>query len=97
LNPVVDQREELPILPFGNLTGFVPAASRGIAQYFIIKRFKALAWRHNHTRKLPKDQRIVTAKRVEEAVLGFHDSLSGLLRLVKKLHCSWTWTIALNI
>ncbi len=27
------------------------------------------------SRKLPKDQRIITAKRVEEAVLGFDDSL----------------------
>jgi len=29
---VVDQREELPILPFGNPIGFVPAASRGVTQ-----------------------------------------------------------------
>ncbi len=29
----------------------------------------------NHTRKLPKNQSIITAKRVEEAVLGFDDSL----------------------
>ncbi len=34
LNPVVDQREELPLLPFGNPIGFVPAASRGVTQYF---------------------------------------------------------------
>ena len=27
------------------------------------------------SRKLPKNQRIITAKLVEEAVLGFHDSL----------------------
>ncbi len=32
LNPVVDQREELPLLPFGNPIGFVPAASRGVTQ-----------------------------------------------------------------
>ena len=32
LNPVVDQREELPFLPFGNPIGFVPAASRGVTQ-----------------------------------------------------------------
>ncbi len=31
LNPVVDQREELPILPFGNPIGIVPAASRGVS------------------------------------------------------------------
>ncbi len=30
LNPVVDQREDLPLLPFGNPIGFVPAASRGV-------------------------------------------------------------------
>ena len=29
---MVDQREELPILPFGNPIGFVPAASRGVTQ-----------------------------------------------------------------
>ena len=32
LNPVLDQREELPLLPFGNPIGFVPAASRGVTQ-----------------------------------------------------------------
>ena len=32
LNPMVDQREELPLLPFGNPIGFVPAASRGVTQ-----------------------------------------------------------------
>ncbi|MCH7914719.1 MAG: BrnT family toxin [Deltaproteobacteria bacterium] len=32
LNPVVDQREELPLLPFGNPIGYVPAASRGVTQ-----------------------------------------------------------------
>ncbi len=32
LNPVVDQREELPLLPFGYLIGYVPAASRGGTQ-----------------------------------------------------------------
>ncbi len=30
LDPVVDQRGELPLLPFGNPIGFVPAASRGV-------------------------------------------------------------------
>ncbi len=30
--PVVDQREELPLLPFGYPIGFVPAASRGVTQ-----------------------------------------------------------------
>ncbi len=29
--PVVDQREELPLLPFGNPIGAVPAASRGVS------------------------------------------------------------------
>jgi hypothetical protein len=32
---MVDQREELPLLPFGNPIGYVPAPSRGI----IIKLF----------------------------------------------------------
>ncbi|MCZ6623457.1 MAG: hypothetical protein O7B35_04390 [Deltaproteobacteria bacterium] len=30
LDPAVDQRGELPLLPFGNPIGFVPAASRRI-------------------------------------------------------------------
>jgi len=30
LNPVVDQREELPLLPFGNPIGFVPASRGGV-------------------------------------------------------------------
>ncbi len=32
LNPVVDQRQELPLLPFGNPIGFVLAASHGVTQ-----------------------------------------------------------------
>ncbi len=32
LNPVVYQREEPPLFPFGNPIGFVPVASRGVAQ-----------------------------------------------------------------
>ncbi len=32
LNPGVDQREELPPLPFGNPIGFVPEASHGVTQ-----------------------------------------------------------------
>jgi len=32
LNPVVDQREELPLLPVGYPIGFVPAASHGVTQ-----------------------------------------------------------------
>ncbi len=30
LNPVVDQREELPLLPFGNPIGFVTASRGGV-------------------------------------------------------------------
>ncbi len=32
VNPLFDQREELPLLPFGNPIGFVPAASRRVTQ-----------------------------------------------------------------
>ena len=32
LNPVVDQRERLPVLPFGNPIGFVPTAGHGVTQ-----------------------------------------------------------------
>ena len=34
---MIDQREELPLLPFGNPIGFVPAASRGITQLSKVK------------------------------------------------------------
>jgi hypothetical protein len=40
-----------------------------------IKSFETLVWLLDHTRKFPKHQRFVMAKRMEEAALAFHDSL----------------------
>ena len=40
-----------------------------------LKSFETLEWILNHTRKFPKHQRFVMAKRIEEAVLAFHDNL----------------------
>ena len=39
------------------------------------KSYEMLVWLLAHTRKFPKDQRFVMAKRMEEAALDFHDSL----------------------
>ena len=40
-----------------------------------IKSFETLEWILAHTRKFPKHQRFVMAKRIEEAALSFHDHL----------------------
>ena len=40
-----------------------------------IKSFETLEWILDHTRKFPKHQRFVMAKRIEEAALKFHDNL----------------------
>ena len=40
-----------------------------------IKSFETLEWILDHTRKFPKHQRFVMAKRIEEAALEFHDNL----------------------
>ena len=40
-----------------------------------LKSFETLTWILNHTRKFPKHQRFVLAKRIEEAALSFHDNL----------------------
>jgi hypothetical protein len=40
-----------------------------------LKSFETLTWILNHTRKFPKHQRFVLAKRIEEAALNFHDNL----------------------
>ena len=36
-----------------------------------LKSFEVLVWLLDHTRKFPKHQRFVMAKRMEEAALGF--------------------------
>ena len=40
------------------------------------KSYEMLVWLLAHTRKFPKDQRFVMAKRMEEAALDFHDTAS---------------------
>ena len=40
-----------------------------------VKTFDMLAWLLRHTRKFPKDQRFVMARRMEEAGLDFQDAL----------------------
>ena len=40
-----------------------------------LKSFETLVWLLDHTRKFPKHQRFVMAKRIEQAVLSFHDEL----------------------
>ena len=40
-----------------------------------IKSYEMLTWLLNHTRKFPKHQRFVMARRMEEAALDFHDEI----------------------
>ncbi len=40
-----------------------------------VKSFETMVWILEHTRKFPKHQRFVMAKRIEEAALGFHDKI----------------------
>jgi hypothetical protein len=40
-----------------------------------IKSFETLEWILAHTRKFPKHQRFVMAKRIEDSALSFHDQL----------------------
>lgn len=38
-----------------------------------IKNYEMLTWLLNHTRKFPKHQRFVMARRMKDATLDFHD------------------------
>ena len=40
-----------------------------------IKTFEAIVWILEHTKKYPKHQRFVLAKRIEEAALSFQDQI----------------------
>ena len=51
-----------------------------------IKSFEMLQWLLNHTRKFPKHQRFVMARRMEEAALDFHDEI---LRATRSLLVAW--------
>ena len=42
-----------------------------------VKSLETLRWVLDHTKKFPKHQRFVMAKRIEEAALDFHDCLIG--------------------
>ena len=48
--------------------------ARGESPLFL-KVFEMLEWLLKHTRKFPKDQRFVMAKRLEDAALGLYDEL----------------------
>ncbi len=50
-----------------------------------IKSFEMLQWLLNHTRKFPKHQRFVMARRMEEAALDFHDEILRATRSRKPL------------
>jgi hypothetical protein len=49
-----------------------------------VKSFEMLEWLLDHTRKFPKHQRFVMAKRMEEAALAFHDNLIWATKTVRK-------------
>lgn len=63
------------------------------------KSFEILEWILNHTRKFPKHQRFVMAKRIEEAALAFHDNLIWATKTQEKvppLTEDWLLTLALS-
>jgi len=46
-----------------------------------VKSFETLRWILEHTKKFPKHQRFVMARRVEDAALDFHDCLIGAVKV----------------
>ena len=46
-----------------------------------VKSFETLRWVLDHTKKFPKHQRFVMARRIEDAVLDFHDCLIGATKV----------------
>jgi hypothetical protein len=50
-----------------------------------IKSYEMLTWLLNHTKKFPKHQRFVMAKRMESAALDFHDEILRATRSGSKL------------
>jgi len=45
-----------------------------------VKGFETLRWILEHTKKFPKHQRFVMARRIEDAALDFHDCLIGAVK-----------------
>jgi hypothetical protein len=45
-----------------------------------VKSFETIRWILDHTKKFPKHQRFVMARRVEDAALSFHDCLIGAVK-----------------
>ena len=46
-----------------------------------VKSFETLRWVLDHTKKFPKHQRFVMARRIEEAALDFQDCLIGATKV----------------
>lgn len=49
-----------------------------------VKSFEMLEWLLEHTKKFPRHQRFVMAKRMEEAALSFHDRLVWTTKVTMK-------------
>ena len=49
-----------------------------------LKSFETLTWILEHTKKFPKHQRFVLAKRIEDAALSMHDALVGATKTKRK-------------
>ena len=49
-----------------------------------LKSFETLRWILDHTKKFPKHQRFVMARRIEETALDFHDSLIRATKIRNK-------------
>ena len=45
-----------------------------------IKSYETMVWLMNHTKKFPTNQRFLMAKRMEEAVLDFHERINQAAR-----------------
>ena len=50
-----------------------------------MKSFETLAWILDHTKKFPKHQRFVMARRIEDASLDLHDSLIRATKTSNKM------------
>ena len=49
-----------------------------------VKGFETLRWILEHTKKFPKHQRFVMARRIEDAALDFHDCQIGATKVRNK-------------
>ena len=51
-----------------------------------LKSFETMVWLLEHTKKFPKHQRFVLAKRMEEAVLSFYDQILWATKTGRKMN-----------